>query len=160
LNESKTDNQSIDQQVKKLVDENKSLIEKSQKLTQSIQDVTETGKNENSNYLKILESLQEIKARKKVLQNMEQEHAGFFEGAKNILNNSQQIGGIVGAVAELITVPKDYQLAIETVVSNQLQSIVTEDETAAKSDCLSKTKSRWSSNLFTSKYHSTKKYLR
>lgn len=132
LNESKTDNQSVDQQVKKLIDDNKSLIEKSQQLEKKIQDITETGKNENSNYLKVLENLQEIKARKKVLQNMEQEHAGFFEGAKNILNNSQQIGGIVGAVAELITVPKDYQLAIETVVSNQLQSIVTEDEAAAK----------------------------
>jgi len=132
LTSSKTDNQSIDVQVKKLIDDNQSLIERDRELTQSIQTVTETGKNENSNYLRILESLQETKARKKVLENMEQEHAGFFEGAKNILNNETQIKGIVGAVAELITVPKEYQLAIETVVSNQLQSIVTEDEVAAK----------------------------
>lgn len=132
LADSKKDNQSIDQQIKKLIDDNKSLLERNQKLTQAIQEITETGKNENSNYLKILENLQEIKARKRVLENMEQEHAGFFEGAKNVLNNATQIKGIVGAVAELITVPKKYQLAIETVVSNQLQSIVTEDETAAK----------------------------
>ncbi|APU71182.1 chromosome segregation protein SMC [Companilactobacillus crustorum] len=132
LADSKKDNQSIDQQIKKLIDDNKSLLERNQKLTQAIQEITETGKNENSNYLKILENLQEIKARKRVLENMEQEHAGFFEGAKNVLNNATQIKGIVGAVAELITVPKEYQLAIETVVSNQLQSIVTEDETAAK----------------------------
>lgn len=132
LADSKKDNQSIDQQIKKLIDDNKSLLERDQKLTQTIQEITETGKNENSNYLKILENLQEIKARKRVLENMEQEHAGFFEGAKNVLNNATQIKGIVGAVAELITVPKEYQLAIETVVSNQLQSIVTEDETAAK----------------------------
>jgi len=132
LTSSKTDNQSIDEQVKKLIDDNQSLIERDREITQSIQTVTETGKNENSNYLRILESLQETKARKKVLENMEQEHAGFFEGAKNILNNETQIKGIVGAVAELITVPKEYQLAIETVVSNQLQSIVTEDEAAAK----------------------------
>lgn len=132
LASSKTDNQSINEQVQKLVDNNKSLIERDQELTQSIQKVTETGKNENSNYLRILEGLQEIKARKKVLENMEQEHAGFFEGAKNVLNNGNNIKGIVGAVAELISVPKEYQLAIETVVSNQLQSIVTEDEAAAK----------------------------
>ncbi|CAJ1177969.1 chromosome partition protein Smc [Companilactobacillus crustorum] len=132
LADSKKDNQSIDQQIKKLIDDNKSLLERNQKLTQAIQEITETGKNENSNYLKILENLQEIKARKRVLENMEQEHAGFFEGAKNVLNNATQIKGIVGAVAELITVPKEYQLAIETVVSNQLQSIVTEDETVAK----------------------------
>ncbi|WP_338232488.1 chromosome segregation protein SMC [Companilactobacillus muriivasis] len=132
LNSSKNDNDSISQQVKKLVDDNKSLLERDQQLTQSINEVTETGKRENSNYLKILESLQEIKARKRILENMEQEHAGFFEGAKNVLNNEQQLTGIVGAVAELISVPKEYQLAIETVVSNQLQSIVTEDEAAAK----------------------------
>lgn len=132
LNSSKNDNDSISQQVKKLVDDNKSLLERDQQLTQSINEVTETGKRENSNYLKILESLQETKARKRILENMEQEHAGFFEGAKNVLNNEQQLTGIVGAVAELISVPKEYQLAIETVVSNQLQSIVTEDEAAAK----------------------------
>ncbi|WP_225868641.1 chromosome segregation protein SMC [Companilactobacillus kimchii] len=63
---------------------------------------------------------------------MEQEHAGFFEGAKNILNNQSKLTGIVGAIAELISVPKEYQLAVETVVSNQLQSIVTEDEVSAK----------------------------
>lgn len=132
LNSSKNDNDSISQQVKKLVDDNKSLLERDQQLTQSINEVTENGKRENSNYLKILESLQETKARKRILENMEQEHAGFFEGAKNVLNNEQQLTGIVGAVAELISVPKEYQLAIETVVSNQLQSIVTEDEAAAK----------------------------
>lgn len=132
LDSSKTDNQSISDQVKKLIADNQALIQKDQELTQAINDVTETGKAENNNYLKILESLQEIKARKKVLENMEQEHAGFFEGAKNVLNHSQQIAGIVGAVAELITVPAQYQLAIETVVGNQLQSIVTENEAAAK----------------------------
>ena len=132
LNDSNQDNDSIEQQIKKLVEDNQSLIHRSQELTQMVDQITENGKKENNNYLKVLESLQEIKARKRVLENMEQEHAGFFEGAKNVLNNKQQISGIIGAVAELITVPKEYQLAIETVVSNQLQSIVTEDETSAK----------------------------
>jgi hypothetical protein len=60
------------------------LLERDHELTKAISDITETGKAENQNYLKVLESLQEIKARKKVLENMEQEHAGFFEGAKNV----------------------------------------------------------------------------
>lgn len=128
----KEDHQKIDAEIKKLVDDNQALLTRNQELERSIQEITETGKSENNNYLKILENLQEIKARKKVLENMEQEHAGFFEGAKNILNNKARLSGIVGAVAELISVPQDYQLAIQTVVSNQLQSIVTEDEAAAK----------------------------
>lgn len=128
----KKDHQKIDAEIKKLIDDNQALLTRNQELEKSIQEITETGKNENNNYLKILENLQEIKARKKVLENMEQEHAGFFEGAKNVLNNKARLSGIVGAVAELISVPQDYQLAIQTVVSNQLQSIVTEDEVAAK----------------------------
>ncbi|KRK91463.1 chromosome segregation protein SMC [Companilactobacillus futsaii] len=128
----KEDHQKIDAEIKKLINDNQALLTRNQELEKSIQEITETGKNENNNYLKILENLQEIKARKKVLENMEQEHAGFFEGAKNVLNNKARLAGIVGAVAELISVPQDYQLAIQTVVSNQLQSIVTEDEVAAK----------------------------
>ncbi|MQS75073.1 chromosome segregation protein SMC [Companilactobacillus halodurans] len=132
LASSETDKQGTSQKIQALINDNQSLIKHDRELTNSIETITETGKKENQNYLKILENLQEIKARKKVLENMEQEHAGFFEGAKHVLNNKDKIAGIVGAVAELIRVPKEYQLAIETVVSNQLQSIVTENETAAK----------------------------
>lgn len=128
----KKSHQKIDAEIKQLIDDNQALLTRNQELEKSIQEITETGKNENNNYLKILENLQEIKARKRVLENMEQEHAGFFEGAKNVLNNKARLSGIVGAVAELISVPQAYQLAIQTVVGNQLQSIVTEDETAAK----------------------------
>ncbi|GEO58073.1 chromosome segregation protein SMC [Companilactobacillus bobalius] len=132
LTESKEKRQAVEAKVKVLVTDNKSLIEHDQTLAKEIDQVTETGKQENRNYLNVLEGLQEIKARKKVLENMEQEHAGFFEGAKNVLNNQSKLTGIVGAIAELISVPKEYQLAVETVVSNQLQSIVTEDEVSAK----------------------------
>ena len=132
LTESKEKRQAVEVKVKALVTDNKSLIEHDQTLAKEIDQVTETGKQENRNYLNVLEGLQEIKARKKVLENMEQEHAGFFEGAKNVLNNQSKLTGIVGAIAELISVPKEYQLAVETVVSNQLQSIVTEDEVSAK----------------------------
>lgn len=132
LTESKEKRQAVEARVKTLVTDNKSLIEHDRTLAKEIDQVTETGKQENRNYLNVLEGLQEIKARKKVLENMEQEHAGFFEGAKNILNNQSKLTGIVGAIAELISVPKEYQLAVETVVSNQLQSIVTEDEVSAK----------------------------
>ena len=132
LSQSQDKHQTIESKVKALIADNKSLIEHDQALAKEIDQVTETGKQENRNYLSVLEGLQEIKARKKVLENMEQEHAGFFEGAKNVLNNQSKLTGIVGAIAELISVPKEYQLAIETVVSNQLQSIVTEDEGSAK----------------------------
>lgn len=122
----------VSAQLQKLIDDNQDLIKKNDEIDDSIKKVTETGTLRNQEYLKSLENLQETKARKTVLENMQQEHVGFFEGAKNILNNQDKIDGIIGAVAELIKVPSKYQLAIETVVSNQLQSIVTKDESSAK----------------------------
>ncbi|MCH4008050.1 chromosome segregation protein SMC [Companilactobacillus sp.] len=132
LNDANSKINQVKDQLKKLDNDNQELVDKSHKIEHSINSVTEQGQKENSEYLKLLESLQETKARKNVLENMEHEHAGFYDGAKNVLNNAKEIGGIVGAVAELIDVPQDYQLAIETIASNQLQSIVTENEQAAK----------------------------
>ncbi|WP_125588692.1 chromosome segregation protein SMC [Companilactobacillus jidongensis] len=132
LKESTNKTTEISAKLQKLINDNQDLIKKNDEIDNSIKQITETGTAENQEYLKFLENLQETKARKTVLENMEQEHVGFFEGAKNVLNNQNEIGGIVGAVAELIKVPSKYQLAIETVVSNQLQSIVTKDEASAK----------------------------
>ncbi|APX72598.1 chromosome segregation protein SMC [Companilactobacillus allii] len=122
----------VSEKLQHFIDDNQDLIKKNDELDRDIKNVTETGQSENQEYLKSLENLQETKARKTVLDNMQQEHVGFFEGAKNVLNNQDKIGGIIGAVAELIKVPQEYQLAIETVVSNQLQAIVTKDEPSAK----------------------------
>ena len=36
--------------------------------------------------------------------------------------------GLIGVVAELISVPKDYELALETVLGSGLQQLVCEDE--------------------------------
>ncbi|KRK79993.1 chromosome segregation protein SMC [Companilactobacillus nodensis] len=132
LKESSNKVTEVSAQLQKLIDDNQDLIKKNDEIDNNIKRVTETGTAENQEYLKFLENLQETKARKTVLENMQQEHVGFFEGAKNVLNNQNEIGGIIGAVAELIKVPSKYQLAIETVVSNQLQSIVTKDESSAK----------------------------
>ncbi|WP_125768676.1 chromosome segregation protein SMC [Companilactobacillus furfuricola] len=132
LNDANDKISNVNDQINQLDSENEDLIQKGQSISDSIEDVTSKGQNENQEYLKLLEAMQETKARKNVLENMEHEHAGFYDGAKNVLNHSKQIGGVIGAVAELIEVPQEYQVAIETVASSQLQSIITEDESSAK----------------------------
>ena len=132
LNNSNVKITQVREQIKKLVNDNEDLVNKNSKIEHSIEKITEEGQSENQVYLKLLEKMQETKARKNVLENMEHEHAGFYDGAKNVLNHADQIGGIVGAIAELIEVPEKYQVAIETIASTQLQSIVTSDEDSAK----------------------------
>jgi chromosome segregation protein len=67
------------------------------------------------------------------LVNMQKEYEGFGRGAKAILKDKKAYnGGICGAVAELLQVPKQYLTAIEVALGGNLQNIVTKDAEIAK----------------------------
>lgn len=59
---------------------------------------------------------------------------GYYSSVKSVLQLSHQgrLSGIIGTVSQLLSVSADYALAIETVLGNSLQNIVTENEDAAK----------------------------
>ena len=81
---------------------------------------------------KAYQFLQQAKSRKELLEEMEEEYAGFFQGVKEVLKEKMSLPGIEGAVAELITVPKDYQMAIETALGAAMQHIVVQQEEHAR----------------------------
>ncbi len=81
---------------------------------------------------KAYQFLQQAKSRKELLEEMEEEYAGFFQGVKEVLKEKISLPGIEGAVAELITVPKDYQTAIETALGAAMQHIVVQQEEHAR----------------------------
>ncbi len=92
---------------------------------------------------KLIKELEQYKAqlnhkvsRRNVLEEMEKEHDGFNKSVKNILSACQrntELGkGIHGVVADLLRVPKGYELAIETALGSAIQNIVSEDENDAK----------------------------
>lgn len=70
--------------------------------------------------------------RHKTLAEMAEDYAGFFGGVRTVLKAKKQLQGVVGAVAELMTVPTKYQEALDQALGGSLQSIVTKDEQAAK----------------------------
>ncbi|KMY49418.1 chromosome segregation protein SMC [Peribacillus loiseleuriae] len=77
--------------------------------------------------------LQQSKSRRDVLEEMQDDYAGFFQGVKEVLKaKSDTLQGVEGAVAELIKVPKEYQQAIETALGASMQYIVTETENHAR----------------------------
>ena len=64
---------------------------------------------------------------------MEEDYSGFFQGVKEVLKaRAKRLQGIEGAVAELITVPKEYETAIETALGAALQHIVVDTEENAR----------------------------
>lgn len=77
--------------------------------------------------------LQQAKSRKEMLEEMEEDYSGFFQGVKEVLKaRGKKLTGIEGAVAELIQVPKDLETAIEIALGGALQHIVVDSEQNAR----------------------------
>lgn len=76
--------------------------------------------------------LQQTKSRKEMLEEMQHDYAGFFQGVKEILKAREQLSGIHGAVVELIHVSSKYETAIEIALGGAMQHIVVADEEAAR----------------------------
>ena len=75
-------------------------------------------------------------SKQKFLSEMEKEKEGYSRAVKALLleceKDSKLNKGVKGVLANLITVPTEYQIAIETVLGQTLQNIVTETEEDAK----------------------------
>jgi chromosome segregation protein len=88
---------------------------KSEMLTQSSQD------------------LQRLISRKEALEALEDDYQGFFQGVREVLKEKNKgLHGIEGAIAELIQVPKKYNMAIEIALGGALQNIIVADESAGR----------------------------
>ena len=74
----------------------------------------------------------QARSRKELLEEMEEDYSGFFQGVKEILKARKSLKGIKGAVAELIRVPKKYEVAIETALAGSMQHVVVESERDAR----------------------------
>ncbi|GAF66104.1 chromosome segregation protein SMC [Bacillus sp. TS-2] len=77
--------------------------------------------------------LQKLKSKKEVLEEVESDFSGFFQGVKEILKaRENQLPGVVGAVAELVVVPKEYEAAMETALGASMQHVVVKTESDAR----------------------------
>ncbi len=75
-------------------------------------------------------------SRAQVLAEMKQNHEGYYQSVRLLLRDAIHDAGlkngIVGVVAELIRVPKQYETAIETALGTSLQHLVTHTDIDAK----------------------------
>ena len=78
--------------------------------------------------------LQQTQSRKEMLEAMQGDFTGFFQGVKEILKarDEQKLSGIQGAVAELIQVKQDFETAIEIALGSSTQHIVVSEEQHAR----------------------------
>ena len=71
-----------------------------------------------------------LSSRRVTMEEMESNYEGYNAGVRALMKAG--LGGIHGVVTELITVPKGYELAIETALGQNLQDIVCEKDDDAK----------------------------
>jgi chromosome segregation protein len=77
--------------------------------------------------------LQQTKSRKETLEEMQEDYSGFFQGVKEVLKaRDHKLDGIDGAIAELISVPKEYETGLEIALGASMQHIVVDHETNAR----------------------------
>ncbi|WP_201713765.1 chromosome segregation protein SMC [Rossellomorea arthrocnemi] len=114
------------QEQKEQIDEHIFFYREEQKKLESVKAKYE--KQEKTLY-QAFQFLQQAKSRKEMLEEMEEDYSGFFQGVKEVLKErSGKLTGIQGAVAELITVPKSYETAMETALAASMQHIVVSTE--------------------------------
>ncbi len=72
------------------------------------------------------------KSRLDAMKNIAERYDGYGSSIKRVMEQKSRNKGIIGVVADIITVDKEYETAIETALGGNIQNIVTEDENVAK----------------------------
>ncbi|MGQ0512993.1 chromosome segregation protein SMC, partial [Bacillus sp. D-CC] len=77
--------------------------------------------------------VQQARSRKEMLEEMQEDYSGFYQGVREVLKaRENRLQGIEGAVAELLTVPKEYEIAMEIALGAAMQHIVVQKEEHAR----------------------------
>lgn len=66
------------------------------------------------------------------ISNLTERYEGYGNSIQKVMEQREHNRGIVGVVADIIKVDKEYETAIETALGGNIQNIVTEDEETAK----------------------------
>ena len=66
------------------------------------------------------------------LRNLAERYEGYGQSIRRIMEQKQNNQGIVGVVADIIRVKKEYEVAVETALGGSIQNIVTDNEQTAK----------------------------
>jgi len=114
-----------------------SLQEKSreyQSLQNRCRQQQQEAESSENHYRQLLQQQDKITNRLQWLEEAQKDFSGFNDGVKKILQarEQKQLFGVEGAVAELISIPKDLELAMDIVLGAAMQQIVTTSDEAAK----------------------------
>ncbi|WP_088105064.1 chromosome segregation protein SMC [Halalkalibacter urbisdiaboli] len=109
------------------------ISDRFRQLQRSLEQQKERYHKKESQLYEAYQLIQKLQSRADVLEEMQADFSGFFHGVKEILKaRDGHLQGIVGAVAELIQVPKQFETALEVALGGASQHIVVESEADAR----------------------------
>ena len=73
-----------------------------------------------------------LKSKLDAMKNIAERYDGYGGSIKRVMEQKDSNSGIIGVVADIFTVDKEYETAIEIALGGNIQNIVTEDEAVAK----------------------------
>lgn len=66
------------------------------------------------------------------LKNITERYDGYGNSIRKVMSNKDREKGLIGVVADIIKVDKEYEIAVETALGGNIQNIVTDNEETAK----------------------------
>ena len=72
------------------------------------------------------------KSKLEALRNITERYDGYGNSIKRVMEQKDKNPGIIGVVADIIQVNKEYEVAVETALGGSIQNIVTDNENTAK----------------------------
>ncbi len=135
----KSDEAEIDAEIETLQHEfkdiNDRIIEANEKLAE-MDKMTATFRGRLSKKDEEIRALQgeyqRAKSRLDTISNLTERYEGYGNSIQKVMEQKEKNSGIIGVVADIIKVDKEYETAIETALGGNIQNIVTDDEETAK----------------------------
>ena len=118
----------LDNTVKQLDDINSSIEESNISITRLKSEIAQ----KNGELDKLTQNYHREKSRLESLVNITERYDGYGNSIRKIMELKDSNPGILGVIADIVKVEKQYETAIETALGGTIQNIVTDKESTAK----------------------------
>ncbi|MFP3723718.1 chromosome segregation protein SMC [Priestia filamentosa] len=127
------EHKSLDGEVSTAKEEFDQAVNENLTLKRDVEALTEKYRKKESLLYQAYQYVEQTKSKRSMMEDMQDGYTGYFQGVKEVLKARESaLTGIEGAVAELITVPKEVETALETALGGAMQHIVVSAEEQAR----------------------------
>ncbi|MEH6939401.1 chromosome segregation protein SMC [Bacillus sp. JJ664] len=111
----------------------KEITQQLESNSREFEEVSNELKEKEELLYKAYQFIQQTKSRKETLEELQEDFAGFNQGVKEILKaRGTKLEGIKGAIAEIISTNKQFEIAIEIALGAATQQIVVQNDEHAR----------------------------